>query len=458
MTDIRLCIATLNLSEGFIRDGKTIHAGSYMGALEHAKHCACAVSSGVFGFFYLVVLFVLALLKNCVRRSTPADKSVSLSKKERKLVFDLNYYLRLQGFGFEHHDVLTSDGYFLRMNRIVSQDSEFEEKPRYPLLLLPGLMQSSSAYCTAGPNAIGLMLSRVGYDVWLGNNRGGFYPQHTEHSSYMAEMWDWSMEDMALRDVPAMVDFVKRRTGSKQVAIGAHSQGTTQTFLALAREEHGGAKDLNKAVSSFSALAPAVFAGPLVDRWFLRLLRVDLAAYRVMIGYHAFMGMMSEARKILPLRFFTYTAYIVFNYMLAWDDALWDRHYRDRNFIFAPVFVSAKLMFWWLGKGGFADRKCIFEKEDTNWFDEHFPPLELYACGRDNLVLYDPLINRIHNYEPHLRDRYRVVSLPGYSHLDVLWARDAGVKVAMPMAEFIWKHVRDKEKWHVPKHDTLMAN
>lgn len=424
-----------------------------MEAFGHAKHWVCAVSSAIFGFFYLIILFIAALFKNTVQRSTPADKSITLSKEERKLVFDLGYYLRLQGFDFEHHDVLTSDGHILHMNHIMPPNSELEEKPRYPLLLLPGLMQSSSAYCTAGPNAIGLMLSRMGYDVWLGNNRGGFRPAHSEYSGYSAKMWDWSMEDLALHDVPAMVEFVKRKTGSDQVAIGAHSQGTTQTFMALAREEHGGAKDLGKSVSSFSALAPAVFAGPLVDRWFLRLLRVGHATYHVMMGYHAFVGMMGHARKLLPLRFFTYTAYIVFNYMLAWDDALWDRHYRDRNFIFAPVFVSAKLMFWWLGKGGFADRKCIFEKEDTNWFDEQFPPLEMYTCGRDNLVLPEPLINRIRNYEPDLRDRYRVVSLPGYSHLDVLWASDAGIKVALPMAEFIWKHVRDKDKWHAPNQE-----
>lgn len=112
--------------------------------------------------------------------------------------------------------------------------------------------------------------------------------------------------------------------------------------------------------------------------------------------------------------------------------------------------VSSKLMFWWLGKGGFADRKCIFESEESKWFDEHFPPLQLYACGRDNLVLPDLLINRIMNFEPDVKERLHVVPLTSYSHLDVMWANDACSKVALPLADFVWSHVPDKEKWRQP--------
>jgi len=419
--------------------------------MDHVKHSVCAVISSFCGFVYITTLFLIALFHHALTSAKPAGPFQILPRPERKLTFDLEYYLNLQGYGLEHHEVITQDEYVLDCQRIVAPGSELDEKPRYPILLIPGLMQSSSAYCTAGPDAIALVLARLGYDVWLGNNRGGFRPKHlTIKNDFSAKLWDWEMHELATKDVPAMVEYVKRVAHTDQIAVTAHSQGTTQTFRALAVEEHGGIPDLGLSMSSFCALAPAVYAGPLVDRWFLRLLRVPKQVYHTFMGYHAFIGMMGSMRPMLPLKLFTFVAYIVFNYMLGWDDKLWDRHYRDRNFVFAPVYVSAKLMFWWLGEGGFAHRKCVFASEDSKWFDHRFPPLEIYACGRDNLVLPDRLINRIHNFEPDAKPKTSIVNLPGYSHLDVMWAMDASQKVALPIAEFAWKHVREPSKWKTP--------
>lgn len=38
----------------------------------------------------------------------------------------------------------------------------------------------------------------------------------------------------------------------------------------------------------------------------------------------------------------------MFNYLFDWNDVLWDRVLRDRNFLFSPVHISVKLMQWWL--------------------------------------------------------------------------------------------------------------
>lgn len=415
------------------------------GAAINTFQGVCSVSSCIFALFYLTVLLVLALWENIITKSTPKDETVRLSRAERKLVFDLRYYVRLAGFDLESHKLETADGYYLEVDRIIERNRS-EEKRRYPVLLLPGLMQSSAAYCTAGPESIAFTLFRAGYDVWLGNNRCGFNPEHKVYSRWSTEMWDWSIEDLGNKDCPAMVEYIRAYTASSHVAVAAHSQGTTQMFLGLSRQ---GTPDMGLHISSFSALAPAVYAGPLVDRWFLRMLRHGVRGYRMLVGYRSFMGIMGSMHKILPLRVFVYTGYIVFNYMLGWSDRQWDRHYRDRNFIFAPVYVSSKLMMWWLGKGGFADRKCIFKRQDHPWFDHRFPPLALFTCGRDDLVPPEKLINRIHTYECDIS--MTQIDLPGYSHLDVLWARDACEKVAHPLARFIWENVKDKELWHPPQ-------
>lgn len=418
------------------------------------KHGFCAVSSSIFGFLYLNILFIFALAKNIWTIHTV--KTHTLPENDRKLTLDITYYAKLQNFDLENHEVTTKDGFILEIQRlIVPHEKDTTNPQRYPVLLIPGLMQSSAAYCTAGPRAIAFELARVGYDVWLGNNRGGFHPRHVKYKPRSPKMWDWSMEDYAKFDVPAMVEYVKQKTNARKIAVTAHSQGTTQTFMALSRETHGGIPELGDSISSFSALAPAIYAGPLVDRWFLKMLRVGHRAFHMMFGYRAFIGLMGNMRNLLPTRFFAFTGYLVFKYMLGWDDLMWDIRYRNRDFVSAPVYVSAKLMFWWLGKGGFADRKCSFTSLDSKWFDERFPALELYACGRDNLVLPDLLINRIHTFEPDVRDKFRVVSLESYSHLDVLWAVDVQDTVAVPMAEFIWKNVKEQGRWRTP---TLSAS
>ena len=55
------------------------------------------------------------------------------------------------------------------------------------------------------------MLSDLGYDVWMTNNRGTQYSQ--QHTSLDAEednqFWEFSWAEMGLYDVPANIKIVK---------------------------------------------------------------------------------------------------------------------------------------------------------------------------------------------------------------------------------------------------------
>jgi len=68
-------------------------------------------------------------------------------------------------------------------------------------------------------------------------------------------------------------------------------------------------------------------------------------------------------------------------------------------FRFTPTPVSSASIFWWCGKGGFADRKCTLDDTLERWFDDRFPPLSIYHGGRDFLVLAEPLIERMKHKE-----------------------------------------------------------
>lgn len=103
-----------------------------------------------------------------------------------------------------------------------------------------------------------------------------------------------------------------------------------------------------------------------------------------------------------------------------------DRLKRRKNkmFRFTPSPVSSAGIFWWCGKGGFADRQCTMDVNMPTWWDEHFPPLSIYYGGRDYLVLTEPLLERIEKQEKTVKV-VRVKKLEEAEHCDFYWAADA---------------------------------
>jgi lysosomal acid lipase/cholesteryl ester hydrolase len=76
------------------------------------------------------------------------------------------------------------------------------------------------------------VLARNGYDVWLGNNRGNrFSNSHVSMTVEDKEFWDFYQEDMGLYDLPALILFIKEKTGQESISYVGHSEGTTQLFM-----------------------------------------------------------------------------------------------------------------------------------------------------------------------------------------------------------------------------------
>lgn len=377
-----------------------------------------------------------------------------LDKTNKKLKSSLEYYIQARGYEMEVHTVTTSDGFILEMQHIVNPNDTPEAKAsRYPVMLLHGLLQAAAAYASSGEHSLAFFLLESGYDVWLANNRNGFRPRHTSYKYLDLKFWSWRIREMGTRDLPAMIDHVLNQTGAEKLALVAHSQGTSETFLALSKDWM---PEIGDKISGFVALAPAVYGGKLLDRYFLKWVRnFDLPGFRFFFGHHGFFSIMMQMRAVLPFKMFCYCGHIMFSYLFEWNDYLWDKRYRDRQFVFSPVYVSAELMHWWVGKGGFADRGCIFEHDDTNvpWFNEKLPPVCIVAPGLDDLVNPQKLVERFSDVESKFFDHdVTVVNVPHYSHVDVLWAIDTIETIGVPMKDFIWRTRKDMagREWSEP--------
>jgi len=85
--------------------------------------------------------------------------------------------------------------------------------------MLPGLMQSSGAYCVNDESSLAFFLCKSGYDVWLGNNRGYFHPEHTSLKPSNPKFWAWNLRQMGCLDIPALVHFVRGQTHTQKVPL-----------------------------------------------------------------------------------------------------------------------------------------------------------------------------------------------------------------------------------------------
>ncbi|KAK0734956.1 Alpha/Beta hydrolase protein [Lasiosphaeria miniovina] len=422
------------------------------------------------------------------------------------IVCDAGYYARRVGLDVETFEVQTEDGFIIdlwhvydpREHTPLPQEErahcgpevfgkprkgfppQADQKPKFPVLMMHGLLQSSGAYCVNDEDSLAFFLCKSGYDVWLGNNRCGFKPKHVLLDYSDPRMWCWNIRQMGVFDLPALTSRVLYETGFEKIGLICHSQGTTQTFVALAKEQR---PDLGEKLTVFCALAPAAYAGPLIGKMYFKFMRVITPAmFRLMFGIGPFIPFMMAMHRLLSPRMYGWMGYKVFSFLFNWTDKRWDCGLRDRMFQFAPVYVSAESMRWWLGRECFAKHKCILstkeewraeDREDSAhddsvlaaaasshgrrakgakaWYNHQVCPFALWICGNDCLVDGEKLLRRFQRgREPHVRLVHSKV-IDEYEHLDVIWAMDAVDKVFREVREVLWKTCNVREQCRTPR-------
>ncbi|KAK0522178.1 hypothetical protein OC834_006378 [Tilletia horrida] len=326
--------------------------------------------------------------------------------KKEKLVKDVRYYASTCGFEIVNEQVETEDGFYLRVNRIIDKEAQLgrhaDGKGGFPVLIMHGLFQSSGSFVTSEERSLAFWLARHGkYQVFLGNNRGVFDMGHRKYSRSDPRFWDWNIRDLALYDLPALVDYVRRTTGYDKIAFIGHSQGNGTMFISLSLNM---VPDLGTKLTYFGALAPAVFAGPLTTCFpFTALSTMDWQTWRRFFGVLDFIPLMKISYDLCPAYPYALLGYQMFAFLFAWTDANWLPRRKAKMFRFTPQPVSSASIFWWAGKEGFATRGCTLDPNAPRWYDGRFPPVSIYSGGMDFLVLTDPLIKRFQEQEEDVR-------------------------------------------------------
>lgn len=278
------------------------------------------------------------------QRSTA--KTARLLQSAREMVLS-------QGFDFEEHAVTTEDGYILGVHRIIvsegdsadelagRDDSEEESRApvgrpaaslssgaggravsgsirssirraavlqarrslrnrgRPPVLLQHGLMQCSEAWLVGGRrHALPYLLAEAGFDVWLANTRGNKYSQkHVSLAPDSDAFWNFSLDQFARYDMPAVIDHVLEHTGARRVGYVGFSQGTALAFAALSLRA-----SLNDKLSCFVALSPAVSVRRLAKSPVTALVQADLRFFQLLFGRRRMLPVTLELQRMLSGR------------------------------------------------------------------------------------------------------------------------------------------------------------
>jgi hypothetical protein len=98
-------------------------------------------------------------------------------------------------------------------------------------LILHGLFQSSGSFITSEDRSLAFWLaSQGGYQVYLGNTRAVYGMGHRHLSTSDPRFWDWTIRELAMYDLPALVEHVCRETGyDKEAHLFAERRTHAQT-------------------------------------------------------------------------------------------------------------------------------------------------------------------------------------------------------------------------------------
>ncbi|RLN48850.1 hypothetical protein BBJ28_00003116 [Nothophytophthora sp. Chile5] len=195
-----------------------------------------------------------------------------------------------RGYAVEEHKVTTSDDYILTMYRLPKTYAESKanataaaNKPA--VYLIHGLLDSSFTFvCNFRNQSLAFLLADAGYDVWLGNNRGTTWSnEHVTYTTDDDEYWAFSWQEMALYDMPAMINYVLDTSGRSTLSYVGHSEGTMQAFAGFSVNQ-----ELAQRVSYFGALAPVAYLGGVTSPIFKLMAESYLDVLFTILGVDAF--------------------------------------------------------------------------------------------------------------------------------------------------------------------------
>lgn len=357
-------------------------------------------------------------------------------QEDPEVTFDTEDFIKHLGYPCETHVVTTEDGYVLKMFRIPFGKVQGRRcaVPRPPVLLQHGLLCSSDDWVVNHENqSLAYILADAQFDVWISNLRGNKYAQdHTRPEPSHHQFYQFSWDEMAEYDLPAIIDYILAATGYADLQYVGHSMGTTVAFAMLASKP-----DYNAKVRHFHAMAPVVFLNHSKSpvRYFAPFTK-EIEVIFGLIGYDEFLPSDTLTRIISILcetRVRKYCENSLF-FISGYDP-------QELNITRLPVYMShtpagtssmTVVQYAQEIDSGFFQRYDYGILKNFDKYGQKTPPkydleqvvtnVTLYWGQRD--LLADPQdVDNLRRALPNC-DESRKIGSPDFAHVDFLWGID----------------------------------
>lgn len=354
---------------------------------------------------------------------------------------NINQMAQAFGYGIENHIVKTTDNYLLTLHRITKNGKANEGKQ--VVYLHHGLLMSSEIWLTMLRKSLNLplVLYDLGYDVWLGNNRGNKYCQkHLFLSTKLEAFWNFSIDEFAIFDIPNIINYILTITNKSNLTYIGFSQGTAQIFASLSINH-----DLNSKINKIIAISPATTPHGLYSTFLDIFLKTSPNIMFLLFSRKILMPSVSFWQKIMYPPLFN-TSIEVSNYLLFnWKNKNISKLQKLCSYGHLYSTTSVKTVVHWfqIMKNKNFQMYC-----DSNLFSNYgqpisYPleniriPIYLIYGSIDSLVDIDVMVNQLP------KDLTTCVAVKDHEHLDNIWGQDVEKVVFNHVLRFLNSDLRN---------------
>ncbi|KAI0374251.1 triacylglycerol lipase [Pilatotrama ljubarskyi] len=427
----------------------------FLGRLTSRDYAALVVG-GLLVFLETILTFVIAFLPKQVIQwfydrsrslfhfivGPPIPKSDEQRLADRiRRAEDFQRLCDIFGYEHEEHVVLTKDGYLLGLHRLPAKKGEHRDRfgtsTGKPVVYLHhGLLMNSEVWvCLTHPErSVAFTLVELGFDVWLGNNRGNKYSKKSiHHNPNSTKFWDYSIDDFAWHDIPDSISYILSVTKEPSLSYVGFSQGTAQAFAALSIHP-----PLNEKINVFIALAPAMSPAGLAASVVDSLMKASPTLLFLIFGRKSIMSSVPAWQSLLYPPVFCAAITTSLRWLFSWRSHNIAPLQKLAAFPHLYSYASVKSVVHWFQ----IMRNAKFQMYDddvqrvmlirraprpsgvTAYAPARFPtrnivsPIVLLYGDQDSLVDIDVMLHELPRHSVAVR------RLRGYEHLDVIWGQN----------------------------------
>lgn len=365
-----------------------------------------------------------------------------------------------RGFRFEQHSITTPDGYILTAWRVPGFQNETMNsiRKKHPVMLQHGLLDNSGTWTVNDFNqTLVYLLLLEGYDVWMTNTRGNFNSfEHVNPKEYNvfnagSKFFDFTFDDMGKYDVSSNVDYILDYTNNKKLTYIGHSQGTMQFFIANCLY------DLASKIDKFVGVGPVMYANHItspavigianigLDKFLAHFYENNILIWPKIVG--ATLNGIANSLRMTIWRIIQFICGIgeTINVDLNRVPVIGRREPGGTSLLnlqhWLQLFKSGNFRMMDFGK---AKNIQIYGRPtppfyDTDAFEKNVKDLPMFLIkgGNDALVSDQDFQHLLQHLQDKVGSTLEYIEVPGYGHLDYIWAKDSRKTVSEPIINFL---------------------